>query len=199
MLRQILTAAALCALASAASSDEAQVNVLDLDGRPLASATLAVPPGGFVPGFAAMSMLHERGTVRWKYTSMGEQPVVTEINGVKSELPRTAWILSTTSKELGSTQFNVGMREVDVRAGDVLLWQLWNIADLPPPAVAEEEEEQEQGQEQEHEHEQDHEGEGYEEEDASYGEDEDYGGGEDDFEEGDNGNEEDEDSAGDEL
>jgi len=196
MLRQILTAAALCALASAASSDEAQVNVLDLDGRPLASATLAVPPGGFVPGFAAMSMLHERGTVRWKYTSMGEQPVVTEINGVKSELPRTAWILSTTSKELG-TQFNVGMREVDVRAGDVLLWQLWNIADLPPPAVVEEEEEQEQEQGQEHEHEQE-EG-GYEEEDASYGEDEDYGGGEDDFEEGDNGNEEDEDSAGDEL
>ena len=186
MLHLVLSAA-LCALASAASSDEAQVTVLDLDGRPLASATLAVPPGGFVPGFAAMTMLHERGALRWKYSSMGGQPVVTEINGVKSALPRTAWILSATSRELGSTQFNVGMRQVDVRAGDVLLWQLWKIADLPPPPPVEEEGAGADA--------------GGEDElaDASDGEDNDYGG-EDDYDELDSGEEEDEASAsGDEL
>ena len=132
MLPLLLLFIALSSLASS-FADDARVEVRDAGGAPLASAAVSVPPGGFVPLYAAMTALHESGALTWKYSLMGGMPVVTEINGIKSALPRTAWILSATSARLGSTRFNLGIRDVDVRAGDVLLWQLWKVDELPPP------------------------------------------------------------------
>ena len=128
----------LCAcVRGVASPPAALVVVQDLSGAEIARAEVPVPPP-YVPGRSAMTSLHASGALKWKYTAMGADqiPVVTELAGLRSSLPRTAWILTHVPAGGRPRRFNVGMGDVDVRAGDVLEWRLWSLADMPPAEPA---------------------------------------------------------------
>ena len=117
--------------------------VLAEAGSEIARVSVAIPPGAaaFVPLYSAMVTAHTSGALRWRYTPMGvgergPVPVVVELAGIVGRIPSTAWI--ATHKPAGGRpeRFNVGVMDVDLRDGDVLQWQLWQVAALPAVAPA---------------------------------------------------------------
>ena len=145
----------LCTLLALAHSAQVNVEVYDISNALLASQQVAFASGE-APTLGT-AIMHSTKGLGWKYTkiSMGtrEVPVVTEISGLKAEMPATAWVL--THREAGGEEHaNVAMGDVAVRDGDTLQWRFWSLSELaksraakklgaaptPPPPAEEEDE-----------------------------------------------------------
>jgi hypothetical protein len=117
---------------AASPAATATVTVVDREGAPVASATVHLAEGATLPGATAMAqaVLPSGKPLQWRTTDLGGTPVVMTIAGMRCSFPGTAWVLSHVRG--ARTRFNVGLADVEVQAGDVLHWQLWRMADLPP-------------------------------------------------------------------
>ena len=126
----------LCALLGLAHSAQVSVEVYDLTNALLASQQVAFDAEAPTLGTAIM---HNTKGLGWKYTkiSMGtrEVPVVTEISGLKAEMPATAWVL-THVEAGGAEHANVAMGDVAVRDGDTLQWRFWSLSELAKSRAA---------------------------------------------------------------
>ena len=147
MVRLPLLFAALPLLLAASVT----VEVLGRDGARAAVVDVPLPSGAPLRADAIMHSLRPE-QLAWKFTRLsdgkgGEIPVVTELAGLKSQLPATAWTLTHVRAGGGGERDDAGMLDVLAGDGDTLRWRLWGLAELakarreratptPPPAPA---------------------------------------------------------------
>ena len=126
------------------------VEVYDRDNALVASASVALPDGVAQRGDFVMHNLPKgEGGLPWKYTKMVmrgvDVPVVTELAGLRSQLPSTVWTLTHVRASGEAREDDAGLLDVTAADGDTLRWRLWAMADLvkarktratPSPAAA---------------------------------------------------------------
>jgi hypothetical protein len=128
------TAAILACLLSLASA-LVSVEVYDRENALVARAEVALPGGAAQRGDYVMHNLPKgAGGLSWKFTKMVmrgvDVPVVTELAGLRSQLPSTAWTLTHVAADGAARSDDAGLLDVTVEDGDTLRWRLWAMGDL---------------------------------------------------------------------
>ena len=120
---------------AAGTGGAAFVKAFDEAGDIIMNESVAIPHVNGLNAWAAMRLLQREKRVELRSSMFGDLPIVNGINGVAHDLKRTGWCLSVdvVSPNGGGVtrKANIGVTEVELHAGDTLLWQLLEMRNFP--------------------------------------------------------------------
>lgn len=121
------------------------VEAFDEGGASIASEALKVQRSpGYIQVLDALKLLADYGALNYSFVKIpkteaagayADAPVIMSINGVKADLPRTVWVMSTTREPPGggppSTIENALPAKTVLLPGDVCTWRLLPFDEIP--------------------------------------------------------------------
>ena len=123
---------------SASGDDAAFIRAYDGAGALVAEAAHPAPADG-VDGWTFLQAARDAGRIDVVHRLLGPVPVVYGLNGVKMDMQKVGWCLSfdpapsstDARPPLERRRPNVGLKEVTVRPGDTLVFELLRMGSFP--------------------------------------------------------------------
>ena len=128
----VIYAATTVAVAARATPGTARILAFDLDNHEVANVAFPVPTAG-AELWPTMLALAAEGKLGVRHQVFGDVVVVREINGEAHTFSTTGWILTLQSG--GSRLRNQALQGAVLRPGDVAVWQLMRMSNVPPVDV----------------------------------------------------------------